>query len=121
MKIAFIGPKWNAMVNAYPSLGLAYLAAVAEKSGHAARIFDFGLRPQRSMAEEVQDVVDFEPDLVAFTSMTTSYASVEESAAMIKQALDVTIIIGGPHATTLPDLTLENPNIDYLIYGENPT
>jgi len=118
MKIAFIGPKWNAMVNAYPSLGLAYLAAVAERDGHEARIFDFGLRPQRPMADEVQDVVDFQPDLVAFTSMTTSYASVEESTAMIKQALDVPIIIGGPHATTLPDLTLENPNIDYLIFGE---
>ncbi len=118
MKIAFIGPKWNTMVNAYPSLGLAYLAAVAEQDGHEARIFDFGLRPCRSLEEEVQDVVDFKPDLVALTSMTTSYASVEESAAMLKEALDVTTIIGGPHATTLPDLTLENPNIDYLIYAE---
>ena len=118
MKIAFIGPKWNAMVNAYPSLGLAYLAAMAEQEGHEARIFDFGLRPQCSLEDEMQDVVDFKPDLVAFTSMTTSYASVEESAAMLKEALGVTTIIGGPHATTLPDLTLENPNIDYLIYGE---
>ena len=84
MKIAFIGPKWNAMVNAYPSLGLAYLAAVAVEDGHEACIFDFGLRPQRPITEEVQDVVDYQPDLVAFTSMTTSYASVEESAAMLK-------------------------------------
>lgn len=118
MKVAFIGPKWNAMVNAYPSLGLAYLAAVAEQDGHEARIFDFGLRPCRSLEEDVQDVVDFKPDLVALTSMTTSYASVEESVVMLKEALGVTIIIGGPHATTLPDLTLENPNIDYLIYAE---
>ncbi|MCS7040827.1 MAG: cobalamin-dependent protein, partial [Caldilineales bacterium] len=118
VKIAFIGPKWNEMVNAYPSLGLGYLAAVAEQDGHECRIFDFGLRPKRPLAEEVQDVVDFKPDLVAFTSMTTSYASVEEAAAMLKEALGVTIVIGGPHATTLPDLTLENPNIDFLVYGE---
>ena len=118
MRIAFIGPKWNEMVNAYPSLGLAYLAAVAEQDGHECRIFDFGLRPERSLEEEVQDVVDFRPELVAFTSMTTSYASVEQSAAMLKEALGVPTIIGGPHATTLPDLTLEDPNIDYLIYGE---
>ncbi len=89
MKIAFIGPKWNEMVNAYPSLGLAYLAAVAEQDGHECRIFDFGLRPLRPMAEEVQDVVAYQPDLVAFTSMTTSYASVEESAAMLKESLGV--------------------------------
>ena len=118
MKIAFIGPKWNAMVNAYPSLGLAYLAAVAEQGGHEARIFDFGLRPQRPLEDDVQDVIDFKPDLVALTSMTTSYASVEQAAAILKEALGVTTIIGGPHATTLPDMTLQDPNIDYLIYGE---
>ncbi len=118
MKIAFIGPKWNEMVNAYPSLGLGYLAAVAEQDGHEARIFDFGLNPERSLAAEVQEVIDFRPDLVAFTSMTTSFASVEETAAMLKDALSVTTIIGGPHATTLPQLTLENPNFDFLIFGE---
>ncbi|NOZ71230.1 MAG: radical SAM protein [Chloroflexi bacterium] len=118
MKIAFIGPKWNEMVNAYPSLGLGYLAAVSEQEGHEARIFDFGLHPERPLSEEVQDVIDYRPDLIAFTSMTTSFASVEETAAMLKDALGVTTIIGGPHATTLPQLTLENPNFDYLIYGE---
>ena len=118
MKIAFIGPKWNEMVNAYPSLGLGYLAAVGEQDGHDCRIFDFGLRPNRSLAEEVQDVIDFKPDLVSFTSMTTSYASVEESAALLKDALGVTTIIGGPHATSLPDETLQNPHLDYLVYGE---
>lgn len=117
MRIAFIGPKWNEMVNAYPPLGLGYLAAVAEQDGHECRIFDFGLRPKRPLAEEVQDVIGFRPDLVAFTSMTTSYASVEESAAMLKEATGVTTIIGGPHATSLPLETLANPDLDYLVYG----
>ncbi|RME86317.1 MAG: radical SAM protein [Caldilineae bacterium] len=118
MKIAFVGPKWNEMVNAYPSLGLGYLAAVAEQDNHECRIFDFGLRPDRPLEEEVQEVVDFKPDLVAFTSMTTSYASIEEAAAMLKEALGVRTVIGGPHATTLPELTLENPHLDFLIFGE---
>ena len=118
MKVALIGPKWNELVNAYPSLGLGYLAAVAEQEGHEVAIFDFGLEPDRPMEEEVQDVIDFKPDLVAFTSMTTSYASVEQAAAMLKEALGVTILIGGPHATSLPNETLQNPHIDYLIYGE---
>ncbi|HID33047.1 MAG TPA: radical SAM protein [Anaerolineae bacterium] len=118
MKVALIGPKWNELVNAYPSLGLGYLAAVAEQEGHEVAIFDFGLEPCRPMEDEVQDVIDFKPDLVAFTSMTTSYASVEQAAAMLKEALGVTILIGGPHATSLPNETLQNPNIDYLIYGE---
>ncbi len=117
MRIALIGPKWNAMVNAYPPLGLGYLAAIAEQDGHECRIFDFGLRPQRPLRDEVQDVISFQPDLVAFTSMTTSYASVEEAAALLKEALGVTTIIGGPHATSLPHETLQNPHLDFLVYG----
>ncbi|HIC89101.1 MAG TPA: radical SAM protein [Anaerolineae bacterium] len=118
MRISLIGPKWNEMVNSYPSLGLGYLAAVAEQEGHECRIHDFGLRPARPLEEEVQDVVDFRPDLVAFTSMTTSYHSVEQAAAMLKEALGVPIVIGGPHATTLPELTLQDENFDYLVFGE---
>ncbi len=118
MRIAFIGPKWNQLVNSYPSLGLGYLAAVAEQEGHECAIFDFGLRPHVPVEEEVKAVIDFKPDLIAFTSMTTSYYSVEKAARLLKEALGVPIIIGGPHATTLPDLTLQNPNIDYLVYGE---
>ena len=58
------------------------------------------------------------PDLVALTSMTTSYHYVEQLVERLKDALGVPIIIGGPHATTLPEGTLNNPNIDYLVYGE---
>lgn len=60
----------------------------------------------------------FKPDIVALTSMTTSYHYVEQLAARSKAALSVPVIIGGPHATSLPDGTLANPNIDFLIFGE---
>lgn len=120
MKVAFVGPKWHEMVNSYPSLGLGYLAAIAEQEGHEAAIFDMGLRPKKPIAEEVKEIVDWKPDVIAFTSMTTSYRSVEEAVALLKEGLGkkVPIIIGGPHATTLPELTLQNPNIDFLVYGE---
>jgi radical SAM superfamily enzyme YgiQ (UPF0313 family) len=118
MKVALIGPKWNELVNAYPSLGLGYLAAVARQAGHEVQIFDFGLKPCRPLEDEVQEVIDFGPDVVGFTAMTTSYASVEKASAMLKEALGVPAVIGGPHATSLPNETLKNPNFDYLIYGE---
>lgn len=118
MRISLVGPKWNQMVNSYPPLGLAYLAAMAEQDGHEVRIHDFGLYPHRSVEEDVQEIVDFKPDLVAFTSMTTSYHNVEQTAALVKEALGVPIVIGGPHATSLPEYTLQNPNIDFLVYGE---
>ncbi len=120
MKVALVGPKWHAKVNSYPSLGLAYLAAIAEQEGHVAAVFDMGLHPQKPIADEVRDIVAWQPDVIAFTSMTTSYRSVEESVVLLREALGaaVPIIIGGPHATTLPELTLQNPHIDFLVYGE---
>jgi radical SAM superfamily enzyme YgiQ (UPF0313 family) len=82
------------------------------------RIHDFGLYPAQPFEVDAQQVIDYKPDLVALTSMTTSYHYVEQLVARLKDALGVPVIIGGPHATTLPEGTLANPNIDYLIYGE---
>ncbi|MCC7355531.1 MAG: cobalamin-dependent protein, partial [Anaerolineae bacterium] len=118
MRISLIGPKWNELVNSYPPLGLGYLAAVAEQEGHEVRIHDMGLRPTTPVAEDMKAVLDFKPDLVAFTSMTTSYLSVEEAATIVKGSLGVPTVIGGPHATSLPDQTIADPRLDFLIYGE---
>lgn len=118
MRIALIGPKWNQLVNNYPPLGLAYLAAVARQEGHEVRVYDFGLRPQEPLEAEIAAVVDFHPDLVGFTSMTTSQHSVEQAAALLKAELGIPVVIGGPHATVLPERTLSNPDIDFLVYAE---
>lgn len=118
MRISLIGPKWNEMINSYPPLGLGYLAAVAEQDGHEVRIHDFGLYPSRPIEQDVQEVADFRPDLIALTSMTTSYHYVEQLVEQLKDILGVPIIIGGPHATSLPEVTLSNPQIDFLVYGE---
>lgn len=118
MKISLVGPKWNEMVNSYPSLGLGYLAAVAERAGHQVAVHDFGLRPHTTLGEDAQKIIDDKPDVVAFTSMTTSYHHIEQLVEIVKDTLGVPTVIGGPHATSLPQLTIENPHIDYLIYGE---
>ena len=118
MKISLIGPKWNQMVNNYPPLGLAYLAAVAEQEGHEVRVHDFGLRPEVPLEAEIAEVLDFRPDLVGFTSMTTSHHSVEQAARPLKAELGVPLVVGGPHATTLPERTLGDPRFDFLVYGE---
>lgn len=118
MKIALICPKWNKLVNSYPSLGLGYIAAVLEQEGHEVKLVDMGLRPETTIEAEMEAVYAFRPDLVGFTSMSTSHHSVERAAALLKEKLGCTTVIGGPHATTLPRLTLADPNFDFLILGE---
>jgi anaerobic magnesium-protoporphyrin IX monomethyl ester cyclase len=118
MKVALVGPKWNQMVNSYPALGLGYLAAMIEQAGHECAIFDMGLRPKLSIEEEVEKIVAWGPDVIAETSMTTSWHSIEVANALLKDRLGVPIIAGGPHATTLPVYTAKDPNVDFVVYGE---
>ncbi|MGC8825486.1 MAG: B12-binding domain-containing radical SAM protein [Anaerolineae bacterium] len=119
MKVALISPKWNQMVNSYPSLGLGYLAAVLERRGDEVRIFDFGLDPRRPLEEEVYDVLAFRPDVIGLTAMTTSYHSAEEIMTLLRAGTRAPMVLGGPHATVFPERTLqEQPALDYLVFGE---
>jgi len=119
VRVALLSPKWNQLVNSYPSLGLAYLAAVLERAGHQVAVFDLGLDPQRPLADEVHDILAFEPALIGMTSMTSAYHSVEKTVCLLRAATPATMVIGGPHATVFPERTLrELPAVDYLVYGE---
>jgi len=119
MKIALIAPKWNKKANDYPPLGLAYLAAVMEQSGHETRIFDLSLDPDSSLEADADSIVAFDPQLVGITAMTSLYQSALETATLLKARLGRPIVIGGPHATMFPErLLTESPVLDYVVRGE---
>lgn len=106
------------MVNSYPPLGLAYLAAFLEKEGHQVKIFDFGLTPDSSSEQDISQVLDYAPDLAGLTAMTNNYHSALAIARTLKDAKPLPIVIGGPHATVFPDRVIKEPSFDYLVYGE---
>jgi len=100
-------------------LGLAYLAATLEDDGHRVSILDapaLDLTPKdicRSMEEKGYD-------LVGVTMLTPMYGrSVEVIKAIKRLFSDMTVVVGGPHATILPKETLiENSEIDFAVIGE---
>jgi anaerobic magnesium-protoporphyrin IX monomethyl ester cyclase len=118
MRIALVAPKWHRMVNSYPPLGLGYLAAVMEQEGHQTAIFDLGLEPETPLAEAVDAIVDFCPDLVGVTAMTNNYASAAETMTLLKERLSCPIVLGGPHATLFPEQLVADSAADYVIVGE---
>ena len=118
MRIALVAPKWNRLINSYPPLGLAYLAAVLEQAGHTVAIFDFGLTPHSELAADVGRVVGFRPDLVGMTAMTNVWHSAVELARALKGALASPLVVGGPHATVFPERVAEEPAVDYVVVGE---
>jgi anaerobic magnesium-protoporphyrin IX monomethyl ester cyclase len=100
-------------------LGLAYLAAALEAAGHAVAILD-----APAMTWDIGEVVDRIAtegwDLMGVTLLTPMFASVRDLLREVRQSSPRTrIIVGGAHASALPERTLEEiPEIDFLCVGE---
>jgi anaerobic magnesium-protoporphyrin IX monomethyl ester cyclase len=100
-----------------PPLGLALLAAILEEKGYNTTILDanaMGLRP-----EEVVPLAAG-ADVVGITAMTPTVTAALDIARHLKRAApDRTIVMGGAHATLLPEETLNSaPEIDFIVRGE---
>lgn len=66
----------------------------------------------------VGEVKDKNPDLVAFSTVTHNYLWACSFAEMIKKELDVPIIFGGIHTTSVPENAMKKEYIDYVLVGE---
>ena len=116
MKVVLINPPQFGKY-AQPPMGLALLAAVLEKEGFDTRIVDAnaqGLGP-----EEVAPLVA-DADAVGLTAMTPTIGAAIEIAGQLKSVKpDLPVILGGAHATLLPEETLASaPGVDIIVRGE---
>jgi radical SAM superfamily enzyme YgiQ (UPF0313 family) len=66
----------------------------------------------------VEKVVRFNPDLVAFSAITNLYLPITKLAKKIKKVLDVPIVIGGIHPTSIPEEVIKDECYDALCIGE---
>ena len=101
-----------------PPLGLAYLAAVLRQAGHDVHLIDANaLRIDPD--ETARQTAELLPDVVGITCVTPLLPVVAYICRAVKEALpNVTIVVGGPQVTIMPELTMENPAFDYGIAGE---
>lgn len=147
MKILLIDPpfsRFTGFSRLYYPIGLGYLSGILEKSGHKISIYDVDAAQKGTSIDysdeykkleqyreginngnhpvwqEVREVLeDFQPDLVGITIMTPKFGSAVKTAEIVKKYnLNCTVVVGGPHATFLPELTMKSGNIDYAIKGE---
>lgn len=66
----------------------------------------------------VRQIVESEPDLVAFTVMTPTYQWALDIATRVKQLIDVPILFGGIHPSTVPHKVIQEPCVDIVCVGE---
>jgi len=95
------------------------VAAVLEENGHLVKILDLGaLRFSENPLPMI--IRQEKPDIVGITAMTPTINSAVRVAKKVKESnSDITVVLGGTHATILPEETLKNaPEIDMIVRGE---
>lgn len=112
----------SALLSHTRPMNLAYLAATLRLAGIEVVIIDY---ETTSFSEgHLQQVLQsMRPVLAGITCTTPTVKSAARLSSTIKSyAPDVSTVIGGSHASALPEQTLrEFPAFDYLIFGEGET
>jgi radical SAM superfamily enzyme YgiQ (UPF0313 family) len=103
----------------YLPMGLAYLASFLEEKGHEVKVIDcqaLDIDHQKLKSE----IGSFEPNIVGVTSIAPLTRSAFLAAKAAKEALpDVTVILGGPHATFMDEqIIAEEAAVDFVVRGE---
>ncbi|MZH46976.1 MAG: radical SAM protein, partial [Nitrospinae bacterium] len=103
----------------YPKLGLLYVAAYYEReTGNTATFIDC---PPENVSEEdmLARVREIKPDMVAMSIMTFNLLDALRTAMVLKKENpNIKICLGGPHVNLYPKETLDQPEIDYVVFGE---
>lgn len=126
--------KNNFDINPFPQIGLAYIAAVLEQMDVEVRIYDaliegwnkredLGsgvIRVGASFSEIERQISEFNPDVVGvnnlFSKQRANAHRIYELAKKVN--LNVITIAGGAHPTVMPDLVMEDSNVDFVVIGE---
>lgn len=97
-------------------LGISYISALLKQAGHQTRL----LIPRHAFYKHDVDtaVKEFPPDVICFTSISSTYPYVESIARYIRRKVpQVFLIIGGPHASLQPLEVSQGP-YDAVCVGE---
>jgi len=101
-----------------PPLGLAYVAAALEKNGYKVEIYDNYLL-ERPIEEVKSEIRKRSPEIVGLTCNSLSYGRVVEMAKAVREASpNSRVVVGGPHASYMPETLLEHTEVDFVVVGE---
>ena len=124
MKIAFV-------VSEDESLGVGYLSSYLKSLGHSTYLIFDPRSFERSSGQStvlyrlfnvegknIERLKKIEPDIIAFSTLTSNYQWALEMASKIKRRMRTPIIFGGFHATLVPDIVLRNDCVNMVCIGE---
>lgn len=124
LKIAFVNDSCE-------HLGVEYISALLKSEGHDTRLFvdpllfddefitvkflnrrfDYTKRIVRALAA-------YQPDLIGMSVVSSFYPWASQMAGAIKAEMNVPIIMGGIHPTSVPERVIQNNAVDMICLGE---
>lgn len=100
----------------YPPLSLAYIASYLENHDFEVKILDLGVE-HLDTNKLLRFVDKFSPQIIGFTSTTPTIMKVYELINTLRfEFPDIKYVLGGSHATALPEEALKH--VDIVIRGE---
>ena len=124
MKIAFVNDSCQ-------RLGIQYISSMLKQGGHQTRLFIDPLlfydevlswRRLNKLFDYKKSIIgqlkQYKPDLIGFSVVTDFYQWACELAAAIKKEMNVPIIFGGIHPSSVPERVIKNDFVDIVCVGE---
>jgi radical SAM superfamily enzyme YgiQ (UPF0313 family) len=123
LRVCLVSPPYESDVKSVVGvssspIGLAYLASVL-RDRHDVKVLDANVLGY-SLDDVRRELKEFYPDVVGITSVTPSIYQAYQVAKIAKDVReDCKVVVGGPHATFLPDQTLKECRyIDIIVRSE---
>jgi radical SAM superfamily enzyme YgiQ (UPF0313 family) len=113
LKITLLRPNYHSHL-VTPPLGLGYLSSYLKGRGCDINIID-GLNLNYSIGKIINQCKG--SDIIGINCLSAYFLEVVELTKQLKK-LGYTIVIGGAHASALPELTLKETQADYIVIGE---
>jgi anaerobic magnesium-protoporphyrin IX monomethyl ester cyclase len=111
---------WDRWVTQVPALGLASIAAVLELRGHHVRIVDGNaerLWSDRAFDRRLASLPA--PEITGIATTTATAPMAYRIAVLVRRRFPATrIVVGGPHASALPEEPLARVAVDAVVRGE---
>ena len=124
LKIAFINDSCE-------HLGVEYLSAMLKAAGHDTRLFvdpllfDDEFITVRALnrcfdykTKILRALKAYAPDLIGMSVVSSFYPWASRMASLIKAEMNVPVIFGGIHPTSVPERVIRNESVDMVCIGE---
>ena len=111
---------WNDVASCWPSLGLAYIAAVLEEAGHTVKYLDCSAE-RYTVKDAVATMRGFNESF-DFVGLTATTPLINNTLTIAERAKEIfpgaKTILGGVHPSVMPDETISHPAVDFVAIDE---